>query len=80
MTKEEFKQALDEFYEKNKNDKRTTSTAPSALSILGVGFIILKILGKITWSWWWVLAPFWMPAALVILLLIIVVIICLLAE
>ena len=34
------------------------------LSLLTVLFIGLKLLGYITWSWWWVLAPFWGPSAL----------------
>jgi len=25
-------------------------------------FLALKLLGKITWSWWWVCAPLWIPA------------------
>jgi hypothetical protein len=31
-------------------------------------FIGLKLLGSITWSWWWVLSPFWIgiPAILLI--------------
>lgn len=39
----------------------------SLLPALGILFIVLKLLGKIDWSWWWVLAPFWAPATLVIL-------------
>lgn len=31
----------------------------SGLTILGIIFVILKLVGSITWSWWWVLAPFW---------------------
>lgn len=31
----------------------------SILGLLGVLFIGLKLTGHITWSWWWVLAPFW---------------------
>lgn len=34
------------------------------LSILGLIFITLKLLGTIHWSWWWVLAPLWGPVAL----------------
>lgn len=37
--------------------------------LLGVVFVTLKLLGKIDWSWTWVLAPFWMPLALVLALL-----------
>ena len=31
-------------------------------------FLILKLCGKIDWSWWWVTAPLWGPVALVIIL------------
>ena len=34
--------------------------------LLGVAFIILKLLNVITWSWLWVLAPIWIPYALLI--------------
>ena len=29
--------------------------------LLLVAFIVLKLVGVITWSWWWVLAPLWVP-------------------
>ena len=28
-------------------------------SMLGIVFIVLKLCGVISWSWVWVLAPFW---------------------
>ena len=31
----------------------------SVLTVLGLIFIVLKLTGHITWSWVWVLAPFW---------------------
>ncbi len=31
--------------------------------ILLVVFIILKLVGTIDWSWWWVLGPLWIPFA-----------------
>ena len=34
------------------------------LGLLGVAFIVLKLCGVISWSWWWVTAPFWIPAAI----------------
>ena len=40
-------------------------------NILGIIFIVLKLIGTIDWSWWWVLAPFWIPIAIVILCVII---------
>lgn len=36
------------------------------LGILGLIFITLKLCNVIAWSWWWVLAPFWIPFAVVI--------------
>lgn len=29
------------------------------ISLLTVLFIGLKLVGSITWSWWWVLSPLW---------------------
>lgn len=34
-------------------------------------FLILKLTGVITWSWWWVFAPIWAIAVLVLILLMI---------
>ena len=36
----------------------------SFLGLLAIIFIVLKLTGQITWSWWWVLAPLWMPWAI----------------
>lgn len=44
----------------------------SILGLLGVTFVVLKLLHVIEWSWWWVLAPFWIPLALVTIFLIII--------
>lgn len=30
-------------------------------------FLVLKLLGKITWSWWWVTAPLWAQPLIAIL-------------
>jgi len=35
-------------------------------SILFVVFLVLKLVGVITWSWWWVTCPLWIGFALVI--------------
>ena len=40
--------------------------------VLGIVFIVLKLIGVISWSWWWVLAPFWIPLAIVIICAIII--------
>lgn len=36
--------------------------------LLGVAFVVLKLRGYITWSWWWVTAPFWGGIALFIVI------------
>ena len=34
---------------------------------LQIAFIILKLLNKISWSWFWVLSPAWISFALIII-------------
>jgi hypothetical protein len=54
--------------------KETTSvqrTGPGFLSLLTLLFITLKLLGKIDWSWWWVLAPLWIPTVFVLVVFLI---------
>lgn len=45
-----------------------TSSGVSFLDLLTLAFIILKLIGYIDWSWWWVLSPIWIP--LIILLVV----------
>jgi hypothetical protein len=40
--------------------------------ILLVVFIVLKLVGSITWSWWWVLSPLWIPVLVIFAIAIIV--------
>lgn len=42
------------------------------LGILALIFITLKLMGYITWSWLWVLAPIWGPFAFAIFIFMIV--------
>ena len=42
--------------------------------LLTIVFIVLKLLGFITWSWVWVLSPIWIDAILVVLLLAVLII------
>lgn len=48
--------------------------------LLGLLFIALKLCGVIDWSWWWVLAPFWIPIALVIVIILVAVVIGVITE
>ena len=45
------------------NQKNVTVNFP-IFGILGLIFITLKLTGHITWSWLWVLSPFWSPFAI----------------
>lgn len=47
------------------------------LGVLGLIFITLKLTGYITWSWLWVLAPFWIPISIGVLIFLIVFIVAL---
>ncbi len=40
--------------------------------LLTIAFIVLKLCGRVTWPWVWVLSPIWIGAALVIIVTIIV--------
>lgn len=50
------------------------------VSILALIFITLKLVGTITWSWWWVLSPIWIPIAIVGTIFLFAVIFALLAA
>lgn len=42
-------------------------SANGFLSLLLLLFIGLKLTGYIDWSWWWVLAPFWIPFSIALI-------------
>lgn len=58
----------------NQNEKKTSGSI-GILTILFVVFLVLKLVGVISWSWWWVTAPLWMPLALAVILATIIVIV-----
>lgn len=49
-----------------------TSGGIGISGLLGVAFVILKLCNVIAWSWWWVLAPFWIGGGLVLAILLVV--------
>lgn len=51
-----------------KPEVKVVSSGMSVPALLGVLFVALKLTGHIDWSWWWVLAPFWVPFVLVALI------------
>jgi hypothetical protein len=57
---------------KNQN---TTKGGIGFTGLLTILFIALKLLGVITWSWWWVLSPLWISAIVGVILLAIVILV-----
>lgn len=54
-------------------DKKTSSGL-GLLDVLAVVFIVLKLLGVITWSWVWVLSPIWIQLVIVEIVFIVILI------
>lgn len=57
------------------NNRNSASGGITFSGLLLVAFIVLKLTGVISWSWWWVMAPLWIPAAIMLLFVIVCVII-----
>lgn len=60
----------------NKNDKKGAAASGGIgfCGLLGIAFIVLKLVGVISWSWVWVLAPLWVPFVLATILVILMII------
>lgn len=54
------------------NDSKGVSSGIGFTGLLTIVFIVLKLLGKISWSWVWVLAPLWIEAILVVLIILVI--------
>lgn len=54
------------------NETKSVSVNFPILGILGLIFITLKLTGYITWSWLWVLSPFWIPLAIALFIFLLV--------
>lgn len=50
---------------KNKTTE-TNYVGISGLTLLGIVFITLKLMGHIDWSWWYVLLPFYSGPAFIL--------------
>lgn len=42
-------------------EKQVIYKGPGILGLLGIAFVVLKLVGVIDWSWWWVTLPFYGP-------------------
>lgn len=55
--------------DRNINVSSSSNGGIGFVGLLTIVFIVLKLLGKITWSWWWVLSPLWISAAFAMLII-----------
>lgn len=51
-------------------ENNNSNNGISFFTLLGLAFIILKLTGVITWSWWFVTLPLWGGGAIYVLLVI----------
>jgi len=58
----------------------SSSGGIGVLGLLGVAFVVLKLMGYIDWSWWYVTLPFWGGAAFVLGVLLIALLFAAVAE
>ena len=54
------------------NESKEATGGIGFVGLLTIVFITLKLLGKITWSWAWVLSPIWIPIIICMAIIIIV--------
>ncbi len=48
---------------------KSSSSSSSGVGFFGllfIVFLVLKLMGYIVWSWWWVTAPLWGPMVLLV--------------
>ena len=75
-TKEDCVKAWDKFKCNHADCCKSTSAILRAICylVLTAGFITLKCLGLVSWSWLWVFSPIWIPAAIFLLVLVILIV------
>ena len=59
----------------NNNNDNHTGGGISFTGLLTIVFIVLKLLGVITWSWVWVLSPIWISLILALIVMFIAIIV-----
>lgn len=42
------------------------------ISTIQAILVVLKLVGAITWSWWWVLSPLWIPLVVLVIFLFVI--------
>lgn len=54
-----------------KQNSNSGSTGIDFFGLLTIVFIVLKLIGVIDWSWWWVTAPAWGSVAVILIVAIV---------
>ena len=62
------------------SDVKVTYQGIGFTGILTIVFIVLKLLGKISWSWVWVLTPLWISFAFGLLMFVVLIILFAIAN
>lgn len=64
------------------DDRKVTVTNNSIgfAGLLTIVFIVLKLLGKIDWSWIWVLSPIWISLGITLIIFLFLVILFFIAN
>jgi hypothetical protein len=53
------------------NNNSNSSSGVGLLCLMFLIFMTLKLMGYITWSWWWVTAPLWVGFAIILTIILI---------
>ena len=64
----------------NDRNSKTASGGIGFTGLLTIVFIVLKLIGVIKWSWWWVLSPALIGIALAILLFVIGIVLTIIVD
>ena len=52
------------------NEKGESNQGLGFFGALALLFIALKLLGVISWSWWWVLSPVWIGGLIILVIIV----------
>lgn len=61
-------------------DYSINNTGVGVLGVLLIVFVVLKLVGVINWSWWYVLIPLWIELGLIAFIVIIGLIVILIRK
>lgn len=62
------------------SESNSNSGGIGFVGLLTIAFITLKLIGKIDWSWWLVLAPIWISAIVLVLVLLVALVLYFISE